>query len=121
VIYLDVERTVPMTGAMRAYVGAWLEQLAQEGQYRPGIYCSVHNAADLQITATAVLPTTNTSFWVAGNTEDFSIDAEPAASGVGFADIWQGQLDVSDPFGIVPSRVDVDLATSVNPSGAALL
>ena len=121
VIYLDVERTVPMTDAMKQYCAAWIDEVTKQGQFLPGVYCSVHNAIDLQAVATAAAPATRVSFWVAGNTTQFALDAEPAASGVAFADVWQGQLDVPDPFGIVPSKIDVDIALAANPSGATLV
>jgi len=106
---------------MRQYCAAWFEGVSNQGPFSPGVYCSVHNAVDLEAVTTATVPARPVSFWVAGNTTQFALDAEPAASGVSFADVWQGQLDVPDPFGIVPSKIDVDIASSDNPSGAILV
>jgi hypothetical protein len=115
VIFLDVEFGDALGQAMLDYVMAWFQAIVQDGTYRPGVYCHIHNFPSVQA-ITNVLGTAVT-FWICGGS-GFSMASSP--SGCGFVDAvaWQGWLDSRDPSQTVEFLIDVNLATSTNPSAA---
>lgn len=127
VIYLDVE---PFDGGvpagMKDYVSAWLDTLLADGTFAPGIYCHSKNANDLHAIgqerfAAASSPFAAPSFWITHPESAFDVGTSaPADSGVPFADVWQGQIDVSgvEHAGVTLASADLNVANSQNPSKA---
>jgi hypothetical protein len=115
VVFLDVEYADAMSQAMLDYVSAWLQTVVSDGSYKPGVYCHVHNLPAVQgVAAAAGAPVT---FWMCGGGA-FSMTMTPSGCGFEGAALWQGWLDSLDPSGTVAFKIDVNLSTSANPSGA---
>lgn len=118
VIFLDVERMTTIPQPMRDYYVAWVARLLADGRYRPGIYAHANNAPalheDLAATDTSdapgVLP-----FWIASG-ESFDATRAPHEVGFHFASVWQGSFDVTETWGGVTLRIDVNVASSPSPS-----
>lgn len=118
VIFLDVERMTRATTEMVAYYSAWIGGLLADGRYRPGTYAHRGNAAELYLLAQrehARADAGDPVFWVAGGS-GFSLAARPEASGLPFADVWQGVLDVDRTWGGSTLRVDENVADRAGPS-----
>lgn len=118
IVFLDVERMERATNEMVAYYRAWMEGLLADGRYRPGTYAHRGNAAELYLLAQreharadAGAPT----FWIAGG-RGFTLAARPADSGLAFADVWQGLLDVDRSWGGVTLRIDENVSDRPSPS-----
>lgn len=120
VIFLDVERVAQVSPALREYFQAWIRRLRADGRYRPGVYAHRANAAELYLLAQEALgpagATEETPFWVAGGA-GFTLESDPGASGLPFADVWQGALDVDRTWGGVTLRIDENTADRPAPSG----
>ena len=126
VIFLDIE---PFDGSlpasMSAYASAWLDAVLKDGTFEPGIYCHAKNAIDLHTMgearfAAAGRPSGAPSFWITRVTSSFDAASSlPSGSGISFADVWQGQIDLKGvTFAGVSIDIDVNVATSANPSKA---
>jgi hypothetical protein len=98
VIFLDLEEGGRMTVGQQAYIHAWVDAV-NGAQYRAGIYCSGIPARDDGNVITAVDIHDNAGgraivYWVANDACSASkgcllTPRDPAASGVGFASVWQ--------------------------------
>lgn len=118
VIFLDVERMEHATPDMVEYYGAWIRGVLEDGRYRPGTYAHRRNAAELYVLAQRAHADSGAGepgFWVAGGS-GFSLSAPPEASGLTFADVWQGVLDVDRTWGATTLRIDENVAASPSPS-----
>lgn len=118
VIFLDVERMERATNEMVAYYGAWMDGILADGRYRPGTYAHRGNAAELYILAQrahARADAGDPTFWIAGGS-GFTLGARPEASGLPFADVWQGVLDVDRTWGGTSLRIDENVADRPSPS-----
>ena len=129
VVFLDVEHfdggiSQPMTD----YYRGWISAILDSGSVKPGTYCADTNANDLinaaqQEYAAHGLPGGNPAFWIVKN--DLTFDpqtAVPTGSGVSFANIWQGRINVAGEAhgGVTISPIDQDVADSADPSGTLL-
>ena len=116
-LYLDVEYMDAVPDTMKQYARAWCGQVLAGG-YAPGIYCHVKNAVALREALAAGYPGGKPEpvFWVSGNTKAFSGDRRPADSGVPFARLWQGRLDVEERYGDQRLRIDVNVGDGPDPS-----
>jgi hypothetical protein len=130
VVFLDVEHfdggiSVDMTNYYQGWIGAILDG----GTFKPGTYCADTNANDLinaaqQEYAAHGLPSGNPSFWIVKN--DLTFDPQtsaPTDSGVSFANIWQGRINVVGEAhgGVTISPIDQDVADSSDPSATLQL
>jgi len=128
-IFLDVElidpndpNDQPNLAPMQDYFRAWIRTLLQDTQYGyvPGIYCHIRNANDFWTAALAEFQANGRpdepAFWVAGG-KNFDPTKDPTDSGFAHAQVWQGALDTSRTFGGVTLNIDIDVATTPNPSG----
>ena len=114
VVYLDCEQGGPASSAVRAYVGAWVDNVAG---YTPGIYCSHTTAASLL----AIRP--NVSVWTWNITQPatgptFPTPA-PAGAGVPQARVWQYYQNTNITFSGAPNphlKIDLDSASVDDPS-----
>jgi hypothetical protein len=118
-LFLDVERMQEVAPAMVIYYQAWHDELLASGRYRPGTYAHRGNAAALfALAQTSYLRAGRRDtppFWVSGG-DSFTLDRTPDASGLPFAEVWQGALDVRRTFGGVTLQVDENVAVRASPS-----
>lgn len=145
ILYLDVEQGGELGATTLQYIANWIKALADEGTYRPGVYCSFYRTA-AQI-RTFVGPVA-LSFWIY-NVRCNGLPEKPAASpgcvvpktapsparsGVAEADVWQYAKSPYEPaessacagyseghcwitYGGERAFVDLNSARSPNPSG----
>ena len=109
---------------MRAYIRGWIGALLDEGSVRPGIYCPARKAAAIQALAAEEfaahgIVNGSPAFWVVKvDPASIRLRRRPADSGVAFASIWQGRIDVAgETHGGVSMDIDQNVATSRDPSG----
>ena len=118
VIFLDVEPMDRVGQPVKDYVRAWFAEVLRAG-FVPSVYCHVKNAVVLRSAALDGYPAGAHPpiFWVAGGPAHFDpASSAPTSSGVPFAGLWQGRLDTTETHGGVELRIDVDIASSNNPS-----
>ncbi|HET7234619.1 MAG TPA: glycoside hydrolase domain-containing protein [Longimicrobium sp.] len=119
VIYLDVERVTAVSPALSDYVRGWVDGVLAEGRYTPGIYVHRLNADAVATAARAAYTARgrvgDPQFWVTAST-GFSLELPPTASGVPYASVWQGPLDLRETWGGYTLQVDVNVATTRSPS-----
>jgi hypothetical protein len=91
-----------------------------DGQYRPGYYAHVDNAAKVFADVKATFENTgheaDPPFWIAGRSEAFSLDKIPTDVGHAFAAVWQGLLDVTRTHSGIRLPIDVNIAAARSPS-----
>lgn len=117
-IFLDVERMTHATPAMVEYYRAWIRGILADGRFRPGTYAHRRNAAELYILAQREHESAGAgdpTFWVAGGS-GFTTASHPRDSGLNFASVWQGVLDVDRTWGGRSLRVDENVADRPSPS-----
>ncbi|MEA2174828.1 MAG: N-acetylmuramoyl-L-alanine amidase [Blastocatellia bacterium] len=125
-IFLDVEAVDVMPGEMLEYVRAWFGRLLDDGHYKPGIYCHGKNAGVLfnvarQVYSAHGLSSQTPPFWVVRLKDGFDLHRSvPAESGVPYAVVWQGKINIgSETHGHVTiESLDHNVATTDNPSNA---
>ena len=128
-IFLDVElidpndpNDQPNLAPMQDYFRAWIRTLLQDQLYGyvPGLYCHIRNANDFWSAALAEFQANarndEPAFWVAGG-KAFDLTKDPTDSGFTHAQVWQGVLDTNQGFGGVTLSLDIDVASTPNPSG----
>ncbi|HEU4560536.1 MAG TPA: glycoside hydrolase domain-containing protein [Longimicrobium sp.] len=119
VIWLDVERVTTVSPLLSDYVRAWVEGVLAEGRYTPGIYVHRLNADAIAAAARAAYNARGRSggppFWITSST-GFSLEQPPTASGVPYANVWQGPLDVRETYGGYTLQIDPNVADSRSPS-----
>lgn len=126
IVFLDVEHfDGGLSQDMKDYYQGWVSAILDSGTAKPGTYCADSNANDLinaaqQEYAAHGLPGGNPAFWIVKN--DLTFDpqtASPTGSGVTFANVWQGRVDVQGEShgGVTISPIDQDVADSNDPSG----
>ncbi len=119
-VYLDVERVDSVSTPMATYVQAWVGALLERGRYLPALYAHARNADALhavqsreyQRRSVAATP----RFWVSGGATPFDVHAMPAASGVAYANVWQGASNITEQWGGTSLRIDVNVADAASPS-----
>lgn len=130
IIFLDVEHfDGAISDDMKNYYQGWIGALLDDGTFKPGTYCADSNANDLinaaqQEYAAHGLPSGNPAFWIVKN--DLTFDPQtsiPTGSGVSFANIWQGRVNVVGEAhgGVTISPIDQDVADSNDPSSTLQL
>jgi len=122
-VYLDVERCDSFPAALADYVSAWVSTLTAGGS-GPGIYCHIHNAADVHAAVLAGLPAPiaiRARFWIVGGSpSQFHLEtSKPTDVGVVFADLWQCPVSVNRTFGGVTINIDEDVSQMPDPAGPA--
>ena len=119
VIYLDVERVTTVSAALADYVRGWVDGVLADGRYTPGIYVHRLNADAIATAARAAYTARGRQgeppFWVTSST-GFSLELAPSASGVPYADVWQGPLDVNETWGGYTIQIDANVANTRSPS-----
>jgi hypothetical protein len=120
VLYLDVETGGPLSAEARDYLVAWCEPLRDAG-YVPGIYCSYTSAASaLEVASDLVL-------WIFRlKNSDVGVIKKPPFSeksvedsGIAAATAWQWAQDCRIDVLGKALLVDLDVASSVDPSRTA--
>lgn len=129
IVFLDVENfDGALSTDMGAYIRGWIGALLDEGSLRPGIYCPARKAAAIQALAAEEyaahgIVNGSPAFWIVKSDPAFDpASSAPADSGVAFASIWQGRIDVAgETHGGVSMDIDQNVATTRDPSGTGLL
>lgn len=128
VVYLDIEIGGRIAANHLAYVAAWVNSVAADTSYNPGVYCSFSQTASQITTEVGAIPT-----WVfhavdAGPSQiDLATETphDPADSGFAAALVWQYRMSLNGPVNLnwidsaTPKRlqqVDLDTATCLDPS-----
>ena len=118
-IFLDVEYVTTVQPALLQYVSAWIAGVLADGRFRPAIYCAKSNADAIYAAATAAYSAAGgvgtPRFWIASSS-GFAITSAPQSVGLAYASVWQGLFDVSESWGGVAARIDVDVASTPSPS-----
>jgi hypothetical protein len=119
VLYLDVERVTTVSPALIEYVRAWVDGVLADGRYTPGIYVHRLNADPIALATRAAYAARGRAgdppFWVTSPT-GFALELPPTASGVPYANVWQGPLDVRETYGGYTLQVDANVADTRSPS-----
>ncbi|MGH7483511.1 MAG: glycoside hydrolase domain-containing protein [Longimicrobiales bacterium] len=119
-IFLDVERVASVSDPLAAYVRGWVRGLLEGGTYVPALYAHAENADALYALVLAAYEEAGAAgqppLWVA-TSRGFQRGAAPTLSGFPNAAIWQGAFDVRESWGGVELTIDVNVATSAEPSG----
>jgi len=119
IVYLNIERMETIPASMVAYYTNWLETVLADGDFTPGTYAHRRNAEALFGHARVAFEAANRidlpPFWVAGG-PDFSLDSRPQDSGLPFATIWQGALDVQRTWGGEQLKIDENVSLRPYPS-----
>jgi len=130
-IFLDWEKGDLDANGATAYIAAWLQAVAGDGRFMPGLYCSHLIAGRLAQLVGAVNLTPLARFWcwrVSTNTRhqfkgDLSAVPELDPVGCGFdgAEAWQRDQNaiVTLPVGAPLNSLSVDFSTSARPNPAA--
>ena len=122
-VYLDVERVDSVSTPLAAYVRAWVASLLERGRYLPALYAHARNADSLRAVQVREYQAHRVAeaprFWLAGGATAFDVHAGPAASGVAYANIWQGSSNITERWAGTNLRIDVNVADRASPSAAA--
>lgn len=121
-IYLDVEYVDRVSAALRDYIQAWMETV-RKGPFAAAMYCHASNAKTLREIAMKDWPagTAAPRFWVAGGRRPFDRERSlPADSGVPFATMWQGVLNIKETHGGRTILIDVNSSTLADPAAPGL-
>ena len=125
VVFLDVEHfDGPLSARMEAYIRGWISAILDSGTITSGIYCPASKANEIRLAAEKEfaahgLPGGAPVFWIVKSTAGFNIaTSKPTDSGVAFASVWQGRLDINETHGGVQIKIDQNVASSRDPSGA---
>jgi hypothetical protein len=110
-IFLDVEHVSKITDSLIAYYSGWMDGVAADGSYKPGVYASKTNAPRFH----ELILRANPAFWIAGS-GPFTTKAFPADVGLSFASVWQGMFEVNQTYGGVTLNIDANVASKVSPS-----
>ncbi|MFL5537775.1 MAG: glycoside hydrolase domain-containing protein [Longimicrobiaceae bacterium] len=120
VVYLDVERVTAVSPALLEYVRGWIDGMLADGRFTPGIYGHRLNADALHDAARAVYAARGRAgeppFWVTASS-GFTLDQAPRGVGLGYANVWQGRLDVAETWDGVTLTIDANVADTRSPSG----
>jgi len=117
-VYLDVEYVDSVGAPLRDYVSAWIDTV-RKSPFAAAVYCHVSNAAALRRIVTAAWPAGAPAprFWVAGGRRRFDPDRSlPADSGVAFAALWQGLLNIKRTHAGRELLIDVNVSTTADPA-----
>lgn len=119
VVFLDVEYVRNVSPELLAYYRAWLTGILADGRYRAGVYMSKTNAQTLHDAAVDVYKTAGRPdtpvFWIAGS-NGFTTSSNPTDIGISYASVWQGLFDASRFYGGWSLTIDLDVASTANPS-----
>lgn len=120
IVYLDVEPMDVLLPELKSYLKGWVSRILSS-QFLPGIYSHIKNARELRVAALEEYGTENISkplpaSWVSGYGHFDAGSSVPSDSGISFAAVWQGQLNVTEEHGGVPLQIDVNVSNSASPS-----
>jgi hypothetical protein len=123
VVFLDVEHyNGGLSAAMEAYIRGWISAILDSGKVKPGIYCPSTKANEILAAAEKEyaahgLPGGAPAFWIVKPDALFDpASSKPTDSGVSFAQVWQGRLDISETHGGSTITIDQNVANSSDPS-----
>jgi hypothetical protein len=140
IIFLDIERVDVLSPDLISYASSWFLALIEQGQYKPGLYCHVHNATPLWTALKEAYSSRKLSeaprLWVVGGHIRYPFQCTPSASamnvdgvacvdydlpgpgesGMPDASLWQVQCDTHQVCGGVRLSIDVNVAALADPS-----
>jgi hypothetical protein len=126
IVFLDVEHyNGGLSAGMEAYIRGWVSAILDSGNIKPGIYCPRSKANEIRVAtekeyAAHGLPGGAPTFWIVKVDALFDpASSKPTDSGVSFAGVWQGRLDISEMHGGSTITIDQNVADSSDPSGAS--
>ena len=126
VVFLDIEHyDGPLSAPMEAYLRGWMRVILESGTITAGVYCPASKAGEIKHAAEQEFldvgqPGGSPVFWVVKTDAPFDPGTStPAGSGVAFASVWQGRLDISETHGGVKIAIDQNVADSRDPSRTA--
>lgn len=125
VVFLDVEHyNGALSAPMEGYIRGWISAILDSGKVTAGIYCPTSKANEIKAAAAKEyaahgLPRGLPVFWAVKADPQFDhATATPAGSGVSYATVWQGRLDINETHGGVTIKIDQNVADSRSPSNA---
>lgn len=120
-VFLDIETGGTLSSSFTNYIKGWIDYVSIDTIYHAGIYCSYSKTAD-QIKSLDSYAG-NATYYVfnineppsPGNTTSTG-SLTPASSKVSYASVWQYNQNGSQTYNGSTLNVDLDLATTSNPS-----
>lgn len=109
---------------MEDYIRGWISEILDSGKITSGIYCPTANANEIRLAAEKEFASHGLAggapvFWVVKIKSSFNIaTSKPADSGVSYASMWQGRLDIDETHGGVTITIDQNVSDSRDPSRA---
>src|SRR5262245_33441800 len=123
VVFLDIEHyDGALSAPMEAYLRGWISTIVESGAITAGVYCPASKATEIKRAAEQEFqdlgqPGGSPVFWVVKTDAAFDpATSTPAGSGVAFARVWQGRLDISETHGGVTIAIDQNVSDSLDPS-----
>lgn len=116
-VFLDVEHVTTISAPLMDYYRAWMTGVLADGHYKPGVYAHKANAPTFYDQplfdphGTRYTPT----FWIA-SWSGFSLASKPTDVGLAFAQLWQGQGNVTQKWNGITLNIDANVAAKASPS-----
>lgn len=116
-VFLDVEHVNNISPALLDYYRAWVAGVLADGHYKPGVYAHKANAPTFYDQSIADLHGTRYTppFWIA-SWSGFSLSGKPTDVGLSFAQMWQGQGNVTQTWNGITLNIDANVANRASPS-----
>lgn len=116
-VFLDVEHVTTISPALFDYYRAWIAGVLADGHYKPGVYAHKANAPTLYDQSINDLHGARYTppFWIA-SWSGFSLTSKPTDVGLSFAQLWQGQGNVTQGYNGITLNIDANVASKVSPS-----
>ncbi len=119
IIYLDVEQGGLLNPSFLTYIDAWINEINNNSSYRPGVYCSYSQTADQinnSIHVNCQFAIYNINIPPSPGCTTPSPAPDPTNSGVVYALDWQYAQNCLKTYNGVQLTVDLNTATTLNPS-----
>ena len=125
IVFLDVEHySGTLSAPMEEYIRGWISAILDSGQIKAGVYCPTSKANQIRAAAAKeyaahARPGGSPVFWAVKVDPRFDpAVSTPKGSGVSYASVWQGRLDINETHGGVTIKIDQNVADSRSPSNA---
>lgn len=118
IIYLDVEQGGTLSPAFITYIDSWINQINNNTNYRPGVYCSYQTSDQINnsIHVNCQFACYNINVPPSPGNATPSPAPDPTGCGVIYALDWQYAQNVYRTYNGVQLKVDLNTATTTNPS-----
>jgi hypothetical protein len=112
-VFLDLENGTPFPTNQKEYVAAWAKAIADQGTFKPGVYCSHLLANDVH----SLVPSARLWVFKVPTTDPHHIPGppfpSPAPSGSGFAAAHIWQLDQRGQATLAGGSMSIDLDSAL--------